>query len=196
MPFKFTNQPLKQGLYEPEGIFLNLPFAGEGLVLQPFGIQQQQPKDLTYNGVPLKGHIGVAFGVMPSATLLAVDDGRVVEISYDQAGLGRYIKLAHPWGESLCALIGEASVDSGHRVVRGEPLGRASSESLEALTWGVLFFAVRVQPFNRFDGWGGFSNPLAYLSVDDVRFPEESDQKSISLPVHQLRHEEGRLRRP
>jgi murein DD-endopeptidase MepM/ murein hydrolase activator NlpD len=196
MPYKFTNQPLQQGLYEPEGIYLHLPYAGDGLVLQQYGTSAPQTKHLTYNGVPLKGHNGVDFGVSPSTALLAVDDGRVVEISYDQGGFGRYVKLAHRWGESLCALVGEVSVDSGRQVGRGEVLGRAGDQTIAEHAWVVLHFGIRVLPYNRYDGWGGYVNPLAYFDTDDLAYLSHAEQDALPLPLHQLDPEEGQMRRP
>ena len=196
MPFKFTNQPLQEGLYEPEGIYLNLPYAGDGVVLQPFGGEEHHMESLTYNGMPLRGHNGIDFGVSPSSTLLAVDKGRVAEISYDPCGLGRYIKLSHDWGESLYALIGDATVDSGHHVERAESLGRAGDEFALDGKWALLHFGIRILPFNRFDGWGGYVNPINYFSADDLRFPEIQELEALSFPLHQLKVELDKVRRP
>lgn len=196
MPFKFTNQPLQEGLYEPEGIYLNLPYAGSGVVLQPFGGQEQHIEPLTYNGVPLRGHNGVDFGVSPSSILLAVDKGRVAEISYDPCGLGRYIKVTHEWGESLYALIGDATVDSGHRVERAESLGRVGDAFVFDGKWSLLHFSIRILPFNRFDGWGGYTNPINYFSADDLQFPDPSDSEALVFPLHQLKSEPENVRRP
>ena len=196
MPFKFTNQPLQQGLYEPEGIYLHPPYAGVGVVLQPFGVPHQGHEQLTYNGVPLKGHTGIDFGVSPATALLAVDDGRVIEISYDPGGLGRYIKLAHRWGESLSALVSDVTVDSGRHVKQGETLGRAGSESVGSSSWAVLHFGVRIQPFNRFDGWGGYANPILFFSVEDLHYPAPDYLENLPSPLHRLNEEEQRMRRP
>lgn len=196
MPFKFTNQALQEGLYEPEGIYLNLPYAGDGVVLRPFGIQEQHEEELTYNDVPLRGHNGIDFGVSPSATLLAVDKGRVAEIGFDQGGFGRYIKLSHAWGESLYALIGDVIVDAGHRVTLGEPLGRVGNEFFLIGKWSLLHFGIRILPFNRFDGWGGYSNPISYFSSDDLHFLEPQYVETLSFPLHQLNIEQEKIRRP
>lgn len=196
MPFKFAGQPLKSGLYEPEGIYLNLPFAGDGVVMQPFGTHASDYGRFTYNGVALMGHNGVDFGVTPSAQLLAVDDGRVVEISFDPGGLKRYIKVEHRWGESLYALIADAGVDSGQSIARGAPLGRADSACWQGSDLSLLHFGVRITPFNRFDGWGGFANPLLFLNPSDLIFADSESVPTAAALPHTMKAETSRMRRP
>lgn len=196
MSFKFADQPLKSGLYEPEGIYLHPPFAGDGVVLQPYGVHHSHYGRFTYNGVDLKGHNGVDFGVTPSTELLAVDDGRVVEISYDPGGLERYIKVEHRWGESLHALIADAGVDAGQAVSRGETLGSADSSPWQGRDMALLHFGIRVAPFNRFDGWGGFANPLLFLDPSDLIIPDNEELSEFSAPSHSMNMETARMRRP
>lgn len=196
MPFKFASQPLQSGLYEPEGIYLHPPFEGRGVVLCPFGADAAYFGQYTYNGVPLKGHNGIDFGVSPSSQLLAVDDGRIVEIGDDPGGFKRYIKVEHRWGEAIYAFTADASVDSGQIVLRGEPVGRAASLRWQDSDLALLHFGVRVTPYNRFDGWGGFANPLLFLSATDLVAPEVEEFPAPTAPPHALKAETAKMRRP
>ena len=81
MSFKFTSQKLLSGLFEPEGIYLAPPAEGELQALQGYGDNASHYGQWNYNGVPLKGHTGLDLRVEAGATLFAVDDGRITEIS-------------------------------------------------------------------------------------------------------------------
>ena len=196
MPFRFVSQPLQSGLYEPEGIYLNLPYEGDGIVLQAWGLHADHYGEFTYNGIALKGHNGVDFGVSPFAPVLAVDDGRVSEISIDRGGFERYIKLEHHWGESLYAFIGDAAVDSGQNIARGLPLGNAGAVIDANTSFALLHFGIRIAPYNRFDGWGGFSNPILYMNPSDLHFPENGEAKELIENPHAMVAENGQMRRP
>jgi murein DD-endopeptidase MepM/ murein hydrolase activator NlpD len=167
MPQSPSHQFITSSQYEPEGIFLALPLAGTPHILQGWGEHPDYYSRFTYNGVPLKGHIGVDLAAAGGADVLAADAGRVVEISVEPGGFGQYIKLEHAWGESLYAHIMAPAVDSGQNVSRGQPLGRVEPSRRAYPTH--LHFAIRTTPYNRFDGWGGFSDPLAFLYL-----PEQS----------------------
>ena len=125
MKYPFLSQPLAAGLYEPEGIYLSTPFDTAAPVFQFFGEHPDHYAQYRYNGVPLKGHVGVDFGLEPGSHLFAVDQGRVIEISFEAGGFERYVKLEHRWGESLYALVGEIAVDTGQLVKRNEFIARS-----------------------------------------------------------------------
>ena len=164
-----TIYPSRQ--FEPEGIFLLSPLEGACQLLQNWGAHPASHAAYTYNGVPLKGHPGLDFGAAPGTTVRAADEGRVVEINAELGGLGlagfgltgfgRYLKLEHRWGESLYAQLDKIVVEAGQGVERGAALGTIAPASLPYLSH--LHFAVRIFPYNRFDGWGGFSDPLPFL---------------------------------
>lgn len=160
--------------YEPEGIHLILPFEGEAVLLQGWGDNPEFHTRFTYNGVPLKGHPGLDFLLPASSSVLAVDAGRVVEISHEPGGFGRYIKLEHRWGESLYAHLGDVLVESGQRVERGRKL--ALTELLRRPYPAHLHLGIRVTPYNRLDGWGGFTDPLPFLYMtESIGNPEASE---------------------
>lgn len=187
------------GQTEPEGIHLTLPLDAEtAQLLQGWGDHATYHAQFTYNGVPLKGHPGVDLLAAPGAMILATDRGRVIEINNEPGGLGRYVKLDHRWGESLYAQAGEISVETGQSVERGQPIARA--EMLRRPYPIHLHFAIRVHPYNRFDGWGGFSDPTPFLYVvelmpaSDVTELDDGNKTEQALPPMVL--ESKGLRRP
>lgn len=187
------------GQTEPEGIHLTLPLDAEtAQVLQGWGDHVAYHAQFTYNGVPLKGHPGVDLLATPGAPILATDRGRVSEISNEPGGLGRYVKLDHSWGESLYAQAGEILVETGQAVERGQPIARA--EMIRRPYPVHLHFAIRVHPYNRFDGWGGFSDPTPFLYVAELIPVTESaeldDEDKILQTIPPMVFETKGLRRP
>jgi murein DD-endopeptidase MepM/ murein hydrolase activator NlpD len=160
-----SHQFVASSQFEPEGIFLSLPLQGSTRILQGWGEHPDYYGGYTYNGVQLKGHIGIDLEAAAGAWVMAADTGRVVEISVEPHGFGQYIKLEHTWGESLYAHITAPAVDSGQSVTRGQSLARV--EPSRRRYPSHLHFAIRVTPYNRFDGWGGFSDPLAFLYLPE-----------------------------
>lgn len=132
------------------------------VITQPFGLSQIDYSRFVVDGVPLKGHNGIDFGTPVGTMIQAVDAGRVVEVADEgNQGYGKYIKIEHPWGESLYAHLSSQYVNVGERVVTGNPIGYSGNSGNS--TGPHLHFGMRVAPFNRRDGWGGFTDPLPYL---------------------------------
>ena len=193
MSFAFTRQPLAAGQYEPEGIYLTAPFTGTGHLLHDWGAYANVYANHTYNGVPLKGYIGLAFSLAAGAEIVAADDGQVSEISQERDGFEKYIKLQHWWGESLYAFLHAVHVESGQKVVRGHHL--ASAALAPTPPHPHLHFAIRVTPYNRFDGWGGFTDPSPYLPPDIITRPAFDAISSPAVPPT-MPIETPRQRRP
>lgn len=210
MSFKFTSQKLLSGLFEPEGIYLAPPAEGELHALQAFGDHAKHYGQWNYNGIPLKGHTGIDLRIDAGATLLAVDSGRVVEISQEKGGFERYIKIEHRWGESFYANCGEVLLETGQSVTRGEAIAHALTAAEELarlqrsgdkarpsapLIW--FHFGVRIAPFNRYDGWGGFSDPMPFLPPGSVVLPEDADDmRQTGFTPHPMVDDSPGLRRP
>ncbi len=110
--------------FGPEGIYLSSPLEGDCRIVQGWGENPEFHARFSYNGVRLKGHIGIDLAASPGANVLAADAGRVTELSIELGGFGRYIKLEHRWGESLYAQLGDILVDAGQTVTRGSVLAR------------------------------------------------------------------------
>lgn len=164
----FLHNHLATAAQEPEGIYLSLPLVGECRIIQSWGDSAEFYHNFCYNGVPLKGHNGIDFQTTPGATVHAVD-GRVVELGNELQGFGRYIKVEHGWGESLYANVGDILVDSGQLVRRNDQLAQTNSVTIRAAN-AYLHFSIRIKPYNRFDGWGGFCDPVPFLNPTHLHF--------------------------
>lgn len=194
MGFRFTSQKLLSGLFEPEGIYLTPPFEGEPTVIQGWGEAPEHYGQWRYNGVPLKGHVGIDVQLPAGSYILAMDAGKVIEISIERGGFERYIKVEHRWGESFYANTGDVLVETGQNVARGERLALADTYGLPP---GLLHFSIRIQPYNRYDGWGGFTDPLPYMPPGAVIFLDESagDQRVVAA-LHPMADDRPGVRRP
>lgn len=122
-----------------------------------------------YDGVPLLGHNGIDFMTPMRTLLFAVDDGVVARAEFEAGGFGNFVLLRHAWGESLYAHLDANGVTPGQVVSRGQFVGFSGNSG--ASTGPHLHFAIRINPYDRRDGWGGFSDPLPYLPPLSFRLP-------------------------
>lgn len=143
------------------------------LITQGFG---ENPQDYAKWG--LKGHNGVDFAVPLGSIVKAVDKGTVIEQLNDEDGYGIYIKIKHSWGESLYAHLQEVWVTVGQAVVQGQRIG--STGSTGNSTGPHLHFGMRVDPYDRQDGYSGYTDPLRYLRGTTQPKPEEVDVDVIT----------------
>jgi murein DD-endopeptidase MepM/ murein hydrolase activator NlpD len=197
MPGSFVAQSTMSNAYGPEGIYLSAPVEGDCRIVQGWGENPEFHSQYTYAGVHLKGHIGIDLATEPGSNVLATDAGRVTELSIEPGGFGRYIKLEHRWGESLYAQLGDILVESGQTVARGQIM--AHTEASRRPYTPHLHFAIRILPFNRFDGWGGYSDPLPYLYVGDVETVAEdagAEENTDPTLIPPLAKERPGMRRP
>jgi murein DD-endopeptidase MepM/ murein hydrolase activator NlpD len=132
-------------------------------VTQTFGARPEFYKQYKVDNVPLRGHEGIDFGTPVGALAQAVDAGKVVEVA-DQGnvGYGRYIKIVHGWGESVYAHLEEQWLKVGDMVRQGDLIGRTGNTGNSS--GPHLHFGLRVRPFKRADGWGGYTDPAPYLT--------------------------------
>lgn len=190
MTYKFLSQPLDQGRYEPEGIYLTLPLEGQCIVVQAWGEHSDFYGTYTYNNVPLKGHNGIDIQASANADVLAVDAGRIISIGIESPGWGRYIKLEHTWGESLYAHLGQISVASGQLINRSSKIGTVEpllKTTVSRNMLSFLHFGIRIKPYNRFDGWGGFVDPTPYLPPNQLSFQLGEDSSNLEVaPISKL----------
>jgi len=152
-----------------KGLFITTPFGGKYVITQLFGENPGFYSRYSYDGVPLIAHNGIDFGVPQDTTVLATDSGQVVETGFEPTGFGNYILLAHGWGQSIYGHLNSISVQTGQQVGRGQTIG--ISDSTGASSGPHLHFAIRIHPFTRTDGWGGFSDPLPYMNPQDFTWP-------------------------
>jgi murein DD-endopeptidase MepM/ murein hydrolase activator NlpD len=152
-----------------KGLFLATPFSGQYVITQLWGENSAFYARYSYEGVPLAGHNGIDFGTPSDTSVLATDQGEVVQVGYEPTGFGHFLLLAHAWGQSIYAHLNSISVQMGRRVGRGETIGISGNTG--SSSGPHLHFAIRSHPFTRTDGWGGFSDPLPYLSPRDIAWP-------------------------
>lgn len=151
------------------GIYLHPPFDGVYNIGQLWGENSAFYARYSYDGVPLLGHNGVDVSTPVGVALRAVDDGIVLRVDFEAGGFGNYILLGHSWGESIYAHLSAVEVSVGQSVTRGQLIGRSGNTG--ASTGPHLHFAIRIHPYSRADGWGGFSDPLPYLPPTAYRLP-------------------------
>lgn len=132
-------------------------------ITQGFGEAGIDYSRFSVDGVPLRGHNGLDFATPVGSDVQAVDSGRVVEVAFDEEGYGNYVKIVHLWGESLYAHLSKTYTDIGMLVMRGQIIGLSGASG--NATGPHLHFALRVNPYNRKDGWGGYSDPKTFLPL-------------------------------
>jgi len=152
------------------GVYLGAPFRQRFGIAQLWGENPQVYSQFSYDGVPLRGHNGIDFLTPTGTDLLAIEDGVVSEAVYnDPSGFGHYIKVQHSWGESVYAHLNDISVAQGQAVRRGELIGHTDNTGFSS--GPHLHFSIRINPFDRTDGWGGYSDPLPYMDPNDYYLP-------------------------
>jgi murein DD-endopeptidase MepM/ murein hydrolase activator NlpD len=156
------------------------PFVGQWAVTWGWGIAPDYYAQFPYDGVPLKGHNGLDFATPPGTPILAADRGQVIRVDDEPDGFGYHVLLRHAWGESLYAHLERIDVIHGARLGPGEPLG-LSGES--GKTFGAhLHFGIRIYPYTRGDGWGGFVNPIPHMAAADLVFSRAAGRPSPMAP--------------
>lgn len=145
--WNFQNSPPK------EKIDIVLPFDGNHKITQHFGDNPDSYK-------PYKGHTGTDFATPMDTEINAVDDGAVAEV-YELNDLGKYVKVIHSWGESVYAHLDRQLVTVNQFVRKGETIGKSGNTGNS--TGPHLHLGIRVTPYDRQDGWNGYSDPELYL---------------------------------
>jgi hypothetical protein len=153
-----------------------------GPITQGFG-----PSDIDYGS--LKGHTGIDYGVAEGTEVRATDSGQVVEQGYLATTYGNYVKLRHVWGESVYGHLSQASVMQGDHVAKGQVVGRSGSTG--KATGPHLHFAIRVYPYDRSDGWDGYSDPMPYLKKSAPQPVKSILPKVINDVLRQVAKESG-----
>jgi hypothetical protein len=149
--------------------FLGRPFEGQFGISQLWGENAAFYGRYSYEGVALQGHNGVDFLAPLGTNVLATAAGDVAHAGFEAGGLGNYVLLAHPWGESIYGHLDSMAVQVGQQVARAAVIGRSGSTG--GSTGPHLHFAIRIHPYVRTDGWGGYTDPLPYMDPKDVIWP-------------------------
>lgn len=138
------------------------PLKRDKVMTQKFGANPEFYSQFKIGGVSLKGHEGNDLRAEIGTEVLACDAGFVQEaIDQGKVGYGRYLKVVHSWGESIYAHLSEFKVKQGSEVKAGQTI--ALSGNTGNSSGPHLHFGIRVNPYNRGDGWGGYSDPEPYL---------------------------------
>lgn len=133
-------------------------------VTQHFG---ENPADYARFG--MAGHTGIDFGVPEGTPVYAVDDG-VVQEAGELPDYGRYIKLTHPWGESVYAHLSNLHRTHGEFVSAGAQLGLSGNTGNS--TGPHLHFAMRTYPYQRGAPYDGYVDPAPYLRDASTGAPQ------------------------
>ena len=159
--------------------YFGLPFQGNYGISQLWGENPDIYSKITYDNVPLRGHNGIDFMTPMDTPVLAVDSGVVAETVYnDPSGFGRYVKVSHSWGEAIYGHLNTISVTPGQPVARGAVLGASGNTGFSS--GPHLHFAIRINPYSRTDGWGGFSDPLPYFDPASILLPAYITDSGVS----------------
>lgn len=166
-PAKLTGSQIPD---KTTGSYMALPFQGSFGITQLWGENPDIYSQFRYDNVPLRGHNGIDFMTPAGTPVVAVDNGVVAEtVRNDQTGFGQYIKVNHSWGEAFYGHLSNITVTPGQTVARGTVLGASGNTGF---SFGPhLHFAIRINPYNRADGWGGFSDPLPYFDPAAIQLP-------------------------
>jgi len=151
------------------GVYLQAPYAGTFDISQLWGENAEYYNRYSYDGVPLLGHNGVDFRTPEGTPVQAVAAASVQQVGFELGGFGNYVLLRHSWGESIYAHLSSVEVRRGQRIDAGQVFGRSGNTG--GSTGPHLHFAIRIDPYRRTDGWGGFSDPLPYLAPNSYRLP-------------------------
>ena len=108
----------------------------------------------------LSGHNGLDIAVPEGTPVRAGATGWVRE-AMENPALGKYIKVMHGWGHTVYAHLSELQVRHGQQVEAGQVIGLSGNTGNS--TGPHLHLGVRIAPYDRGDGWLGYSNPLPLL---------------------------------
>ncbi len=142
------------------------PFAGYFPLSQAWGSNPDYYQRFYYDRVRLRGHNGFDFAMPVGTPLLATDAGRILRVGFNAGGLGKYVLMEHAWGESLYGHMSEIPIAVGDILPRGGHLGLSGNTG--GSTGPHVHFGIRVIPYRRGDGWGGYCNPAPFMNVDEI----------------------------
>ncbi len=152
-----------------DAIRLSNPFAGNQPVSQLWGSNADFYKQFTYDNVALRGHNGIDFAMPIGTPLLASDNGTITTVGAGTTGFGNYVIVNHRWGHSIYAHMNRVTVGEGQAVNRGDGLGESGNTGTS--TGPHLHYSIRINPYFRADGWGGFCDPLPFMDFNNLTIP-------------------------
>lgn len=164
------------------------PFHENWLLTQGFGLN---PADYAKFG--MKGHNGLDYGLLSGTDVIAPHDGKVIEVAYDAAGYGTYIKIENDKEGSVLAHLQESLVSIGSAVSEGQLIAHSDNTGNSTgphLHWGYYTF-----PRNRQNGYAGFIDQAPLLTKADLKNIYKgydlSDQASMKVAIDILVRVQG-----
>jgi len=143
-------------------INLTYPVRYAPFVTQEYAMRPEYYGQFTVDGVKLKGHNGIDLRAPDGTEVIACDDGFCQEaVDQGSVGYGKYVKIIHIWGETVYAHLKKISIKQGEQAKRGQTIGLADNTGNSS--GSHLHLGMRANPYNRKDGWGGYSDPAPYL---------------------------------
>jgi hypothetical protein len=141
---------------KPKRVLTPLPFEGDFRLTQAFG---ENPAIYRHLGLP--GHNGVDWGMPVGQEIRAVDEGFIIRVEERPEGFGKHVKIQHSWGQSLYAHLSAFKVVLNQPVKQGDVVGLSGNTGFS--TGPHLHFGMRIKPYDKGDGWYGYTNPQRYL---------------------------------
>ncbi len=163
------------------------PCASQWPLTQGWGSWPEFYAQFLYDGVPLKGHNGLDFGTPENTPITACDAGTVLRVGFEAGGFGNFVIVRHNWGESLYAHLNRVDLAEGGTVSAGDQI--ALSGNTGAGTGPHLHFGIRINPYRRTDGWGGFCDPTPFLDRGAL-----GGSRTLQRPTPMAPELAGRLR--
>jgi hypothetical protein len=180
-----------------DAIRLAVPFHGNHRVSQLWGSHASFYSQFKHDGVPLRGHNGIDFAMPVGTPLLATDSGTVIEVASSPRGFGNWVMIDHRWGQSVYAHMHRITVRHGQSVQRGDVLGESGNTGTS--TGPHLHYSIRINPYFRGDGWGGYCDPLPFMDPAQLNIPPSMrgvEDESTLFPPSPLPVEEPGYRLP
>ncbi len=150
------SRPARPTPTQSKQVLVPLPFDGQFRLTQAFG---ENPR--VYRKLGLPGHNGLDWGMPEGTEVQAVDDGFVIRVEERPDGFGKHVKVQHAWGQTLYAHLSDFKVVLNQPVERGQVVGLSGNTGFS--TGPHLHFGMRVKPYDKGDGWYGYTNPQRYL---------------------------------
>lgn len=142
-------------------------FKGNYPVSQTFGARPDYYSQFYIYGVRQKGHEGVDFATPVGVDILAPFNGRILRVGYqpDFPGYGNVVVLWDPI--QRCAVwfihLSTYSVSVGQSILKGKVMGKTGNTGNSTgahLHFGIVETDANGNRLHKYDGYGGFINPL------------------------------------
>ena len=120
---------------------------------------------------PFRGHMGIDFRTIwndsPSGmrSVYAAASGKVLMGNQGKSGYGKFVKIRHSdHSETIYGHLSDWSVEEGQLVIVGERIGISGTTGFSSAPH--LHFGYRPPNFNPHDDFGGYINPLPFMTTE------------------------------